>query len=211
MTEADAHTEMLDRSVRAFLDATAARQSIPGGGSVAGVVAALGTALGEMALAFTRGKAEFAEHEDAYADLERRWHKARAMAAELVAEDAQAYDLYRTTRREHGVESPEFQQAVAAAVNVPRELTKLALNVLGDMRWMSGRCNRWLLSDLAAGAVLAEAAIRLCDYNVGINATAFAERAAATEVVASSRQDCERARALTEDIERIARERIGSP
>ena len=73
----DQATEMLRSSVEEFVAATAAKQPTPGGGSVAGVVAALGTALGEMSLNFTRGKKKYAEHEEFYAHLGGRLEKTR--------------------------------------------------------------------------------------------------------------------------------------
>ena len=85
---------ILNTSVHDFISATASKQPTPGGGSVAGVVGALGTALGEMALNFTIGKKKFAEHEAFYAVLSGRLEKSRKMFASLVADDMAAFGMY---------------------------------------------------------------------------------------------------------------------
>ena len=66
MAAEETSQDILSIPVREFLAATAAKQPTPGGGSVAGVVAGLGVALGEMALNFTKGKKKYAEHEAFY-------------------------------------------------------------------------------------------------------------------------------------------------
>ena len=92
--------DVLALSVRDFASATAAKTPTPGGGSVAGAVGALGVALGEMALNFTRGKKKFAEHEAYYTHLADRLEKARRMFQDLVADDIQAYQLYQAANRQ---------------------------------------------------------------------------------------------------------------
>ena len=94
-----------------------------------------------------------------------------------------------------------MQLALAAAIDVPREMTVLALAVLDDMLGLAGRCNRWLISDLAAAAVLADAVVRLCDYNVRINARGYADTAAADGIRQASTRDVAKTRALLERIE----------
>jgi len=199
-------TDLTAQSVAAFIAATASKSPTPGGGSVAGVVGALGTALGEMALVFTRGKKAFAEHEAHYAGVAARLAKARELFATLVAEDMAAYALYQQATRAEGADKDrQMHTALTAAIAVPREMTKLALAVLADLDSLVGRCNKWLLTDLAAGAVLAEAVVRLSDYNVRINARDIAERTEAEEILASSAGDCEKARQVTETIETWAK------
>ena len=156
ITEND-EKQMLDHSVTDFVTATAAKSPTPGGGSVAGVVGALGTALGEMALNFTRGKKTFADHEADYEAIAARLGKSREMFCALIAEDIAAYSLYQQATRAEGPDKPAQEQlALAAAIDVPREMAKLALAVLADFDSLLNRCNKWLLTDLAAGAVLAE-------------------------------------------------------
>lgn len=188
-------------SVHDFAAATAGKQPIPGGGSVAGVVGALATALGEMALAFTRGKKKFAAHEADYAGIAARLARARAAFEQLIADDAEAYLMFQQAP----AQDPQAKQlAVAAAIDVPREMAALAVAVLGEMHSLVGRCSRWLVSDLAAGAVLAEAVVRLSDYNVRINAGQYEDAAAAGDIVEQSARDVTRARELAGEIHSVA-------
>ena len=204
MTE---ENDMLSMSVREFVAATAAKQPTPGGGSVAGVVGALAVALGEMALNFTKGKKKFAEHEEYYAQLSGRVERAREMFQQLVADDVAAFQNYQQANRmEDGPEKGEAMDiATAAAINVPREATKLALALLGDMRELADKCNPWLISDLVASAALAEAACRLSDYNVRINLGNVKDETAAADLRAGSAADLARSVALRQEIEEAAK------
>ena len=208
MTDREQPQDYLALCVRDFAAATAAKQPTPGGGSVAGVVGALAVALGEMSLNFTRGKKKYAEHEEYHAQLSKRLARARGMFEDLVADDVAAYGLYQQTSRME--DSPEKAEAVelalAAAIDVPREAAKLALALLEDLRELRGKCNPWLLSDLVAAAVLAEATVRLCDYNVRVNVPNLSDQGPAAELRAGSAADVQKAVALREEIEQAARD-----
>ncbi|HUU58770.1 MAG TPA: cyclodeaminase/cyclohydrolase family protein [Phycisphaerae bacterium] len=202
--------DMLGLSVRGFAAATAAKRPTPGGGSVAGVVGALGVALGEMALNFTKGKKKYAEHEEYYAHLSVRMENARRMFQDLVADDIAAYGMYReTTQMPDGPEKDEAMQlATAAAIDVPRQATKLALAVLEDLRELGPKSNPWLITDLLASGVLVVAAIRLSDFNVRINVPQVADKAAAEEIRQASADDREKANRILEGLEKAAREHL---
>jgi len=197
--------DVLAMSVREFAAAAAAKTPTPGGGSVAAVVGALGTSLGEMALAFTRGKKKFAAHEAFYAELGRRLRRARGMFEDLVADDIAAYGLYASTSKQpDGPQKDEaVQVATAAAIHVPREVTKLALALLADLRALADRVNPWLVTDLLAAAALAAATCRLCHYNVRVNAPQLAGAQDASDVRQASAADLERAESLLAEIEDI--------
>ncbi|HNX26959.1 MAG TPA: cyclodeaminase/cyclohydrolase family protein [Phycisphaerae bacterium] len=196
---------ILKKSVRDFVEATAAKQPTPGGGSVAGVVGALGTALGEMALNFTAGKKKFAEHEEYYVVLAERLKKSRDMFMTLVADDMAAFGMYCDASAMP--ESREKQQAselaLAAAIDVPREMTKLCLAVLYDLKSLADKCNPWLISDLVAGGILAAATAGLCDLNVRINARNL-ENPQRDEILNASAADRRRAAAIAAEIEEMA-------
>jgi len=203
-------TDMLDSSVSDFIARTAAKVSTPGGGSVAGVVGALGVALGEMALNFTMGKKKYAEHEASHAHLSARMQNARAMFEQLVREDIAAYGLYQATSRQ--ADGPDkdraMQTAVAAAIDVPREMTKLSLAVLQDLLELSDKCNPWLITDLLAGGVLAVATVRLSDFNVRINVPNVADKQDAEDLHNASKADVAKAASLLERIEEACRSNL---
>ena len=200
----------LDAPVTKFIDSVAAKTPTPGGGSVAGVVGALATALGEMALGFTSGKKKYASHQALYDRLAPRLARARAMFLDLVGDDMAAYGLYQdATRRDDGPDKDQaVQLALAAATNVPREVAKLTLAVLEDFAALADKCSPYLISDLVAGAALAVAVMHLSDYNVRVNVPNVADRAAAQEVHGCSAADLERAGALFTQIDQAARKHL---
>ncbi len=196
--------EMTGMPVREFLSATASKTPIPGGGSVAGVVGGLGAALGEMVLAFTRGKKKFAEFAGEHDALAGRLARARGMFADLTCDDAAAYTLYQEASRcQDDTRDAKMAAATAAAINVPREMTALALAVLEDLAALGQHCNQYLLTDLSAAAVLAEAVTRLSDYNVRVNAAGMKDQAVGDELRQVSARDVGRATGLREAVEEI--------
>lgn len=202
--------DMLSMAVRDFVAAAAAKQPTPGGGSVAGVVGALAVALGEMALNFTKGKKKFARHAEFHEHLGDRLARAREMFQQLVADDVAAFRNYQEASRMD--DSPEkdeaMQVAIAAAIDVPREATKLSLAVLSDLRELADKCSRWLVSDLVASAALAEVTCRLSDYNVRINVPSVSDKQGAADLRKGSADDLARATALREEIEAAVRKAL---
>lgn len=197
--------EMLNQPITDFIAATAAKTPTPGGGSVAGLVGALATALGEMSLNFTRGKKAHSEHEDLYATLAPRLTHAREMFLQLIADDMAAYGMYASAMKQPEHQRGEaLQLALAAAIDVPRETAKLALAVLGDLAKLADKCNKFLVTDLVGGATLAAAVTVLCDMNVRINTKDLDDTQAAADIRQASAADRKRAHELAETIETTA-------
>jgi formiminotetrahydrofolate cyclodeaminase len=198
--------DLLSLSVRQFIEETSRKQPTPGGGSVAGVVGGLSVALAEMSLNYSKGKKALASFEAVHEHLGKRLRRAGQMFDQLVAEDVAAYEFYvNSMEMEDGEQkTQQVQLALAAAINVPREVTKLALAVLGDLLTLADKCNAYLLSDLKAAAALAATTATLSHYNVQINTPSLADRCAAEEILEGSRSDVNKARTLLETIEKTA-------
>ena len=203
MTE---ESKILSQSVVEFTAATAAKSPTPGGGSVAGVVGALGVALGEMSLNFTRGKKKFADHAETHAEIGDRLNRAREMFLDLVDDDIIAYGMYdQAVKLPDGNEKDQAMQlALAGAIDVPRQAAKLALAVQGDLLRLADICNPYLLSDLIAAGVLASAAVVLCDLNVRVNTPHLTDPQAAKDIQTASTADRARAAELALKIEETA-------
>ena len=201
--------DYLSFSVRDFAAATAEKRPTPGGGTVAGVVGALATALGEMVLNFTRGKKAFAEFAETHEALAVRLSRARGMFADLTADDAAAYTLYTEANKcEDETKETKMATALAAAIDVPRQMTALAISVLESLIALGEHCNKYLLTDLSASAVLAEAVVRLSDYNVRVNAASLPDKNAAADLRQASARDCKRAAELRQAVEKIVGEYV---
>jgi len=195
VAESESLQDVLSLSVRDFLAATAATQPTPGGGSVAAVVGCLAAALGQMALGYTRGRKAFAQHAQFHDALARRLQRVRAMFEDLVGDDIQAYQLCVEAREiKPGPEKEQATQiALAAAIDVPKELAKLCLAVLADLVEFSDKCNPRLMSDLKAAAALAAAVVRLSWYNVEANVADLDDSQAAGDLRQGSKADLEKA------------------
>src|ERR1700743_100876 len=80
-----------DQSIQSFLDAAAAKQPAPGGGSVAALAGALAASMGEMVLNYSVGKKSLAAHEKELVEALGQFNRARAVLVELMIEDQSAY------------------------------------------------------------------------------------------------------------------------
>ncbi|MDP6636554.1 MAG: cyclodeaminase/cyclohydrolase family protein [Phycisphaerae bacterium] len=203
-------SNILKNSVEEFISATGAKSPTPGGGSVAGVVGALGVALGRMTLNFSKGKKNLAQHEAYYAELEQRLETACAAMVNLVSDDIAAYQAYQQANRlpDGDDKTRAVTEATARAIDVPRQTTQTALGLLTDMKELAGKCNKWLITDLLAAGALAVAAATLSDYNVRINLPNLADQAQAEEIRNASRDDLDRARAIHAETEEATRDML---
>jgi formiminotetrahydrofolate cyclodeaminase len=186
---------MLDWSVRDFLARLGDKEPTPGGGSAAGVAAALAVGLGRMALSYSIGKKALREHQDLHERLASRLQRCARLAEALTEEDAQAFELYQQTASlPDGPEKDQQEQlSLAAAINVPRELAKLCLSLLDDLHVLRPACTPWLLSDLKAAGALAVAAVTLCEYNVRINTVGLDDAEQAQQLLAGAASDVRKA------------------
>jgi formiminotetrahydrofolate cyclodeaminase len=202
--------DILQSSVEEFVTAASAKTPTPGGGSVAGVVGALGVALGRMTLNFSIGKKALTEHEAYHAELAIRLETACDTMLDLVRYDIAAYQEYQQANRlpDGDDKTRAVEKATAAAIDVPRKTTKAALALLEDMKELAGKCNKWLITDLLAAGALAVAAATLSDYNVRINLPNMTDRAAAENLRNASRDDLARAKTIHAETEEATREML---
>ena len=88
---------VLDKTttIETFLEAAAAKQPTPGGGSVAALAGALAAAMGEMVVNYSVGKKGLEEHDEVLKSALAEFRQAREMMLDLVAEDQTAYEALR--------------------------------------------------------------------------------------------------------------------
>ena len=159
-------------SIASFAARLAARTPTPGGGSAAGVVAALAAALGEMVLAYSIDPANPAEDLVAVRAL---LTEGRARFLELAEEDSRSYDAVRQAKkaRKERPADPAAQEAyvraVRGAAEVPLETARRAVDLGSRLQAVGSRTRAALGSDLVTSLALFRAAAEGALANVSIN------------------------------------------
>lgn len=197
------------RTLTGYVAEVASAAPAPGGGSVAGVVGALGAALGQMVLNLTP-----TPQDDADAALRAGQlvalaaSQARLMA--LAAADEAAYQTYRdaaalprATPEAKATRTAAMQAALVVATDAPLAMAEEAATLASQLAQVAQVGNRHLLTDAALAALLAETTLRGALLNVRGNADmlkdtarAVAYREAADRLERDGRAAAQRAWAL---------------
>lgn len=180
MSERERLAEM---KLEALLEAIAAREPAPGGGAVAAIAGSLASALGQMAAAFSLGKKSLANEAGAIEEIAARLQRAQGVLLELADDDAEAFAQLAAleklpegdARRRDGL-----APAAVRAATVPLTIIATSGAVLSAAEDLAPRCSRWLLSDLAICAILAEAAARSASHMVDANLGVLEKHAGAS-------------------------------
>ena len=163
-----------DMSIEAFLEALAARQSTPGGGSAAAVSAAIGAALISMVANFTVGKKGCDEAGAAriLARSERlRLDLTAAIKADVDAfnQVMAAYGMPRESEAEKAARGPAIQAALKVATDAPLECARLSREVIELSRSAAETGNVNVISDAGVAALTGYAGLKSAALNVYIN------------------------------------------
>jgi formiminotetrahydrofolate cyclodeaminase len=160
-------------TIAEFLSATAAKQPVPGGGSVTALVGALGAAVGEMVVNYSVGKKSlepFAEElQAALGELTR----ARNVMLQLMVEDQLAYEAMTALRKlphDSAERKDKWAPTLLACIRAPQAVAATSVAILHLCDRLVNIVNHYLLSDLAVCADLSMATTRCALYNVRINA-----------------------------------------
>ena len=158
-------------TVHDFLNAAAAKQPTPGGGSIAALTGALGASMGEMVMNYSIGKKTLAAYQPQLEAALVQFHKARTMLQELMVEDQLAYQALTDAKK--AAEGTPLRATVPelskSCVSVPLAIAATAVAVIELSEKVAHIANPYLLSDLAVCADLAMATVRCAGYNVRVN------------------------------------------
>ncbi len=174
-------------NVEYLLAAIAAKTPTPGGGAVAAITSALAAALGQMVVNYTCSKPSLADHNELHEEALRTLAELQSSALRLADADAEAFahlsDLWGLPA-DDARRQAEWNDAVAAAIDAPRQVMGASMGTLRLTERLSGKTVRNLRSDLAITALLAEAGARAAACNVRINIPLLNDKAEAAELEA---------------------------
>lgn len=196
-------------TIREFLHSLAAKTPTPGGGAVAGVVAALSAALAQMVVNYSIGKKKLAEHDALHRRATAQLSTLGERAMALAEADAQAYARLNELLKLDANDSIR-QQEIVSAVHQASEpawqvmlLCKECLVLLGKL---CGRSNAMLRSDLAIAAILAHASAKAAWWNITVNMPLIRDEQTASELKDRIEAALESIAQLAGDVESACRD-----
>ena len=183
---------MRDDKIGEFLDRVADRVPAPGGGAAAALQAALGAALLAMVGRYSVGP-DFAQHQETIDRVVAEADELRGIALRLAEADeaafsavAAAYRLPKTTDEEKATRSAAVAEAVVNAAWPPAQVIGVSSMVVDLAEALVLIGNRNVLSDLAAAAEAAGAAVATARVNVEIDLAGIEDAQASLEMIAQA-------------------------
>ena len=158
-----------------FLDDLAADQPTPGGGSAAALAGALAAALTQMVAGVTLGKKKYAAVQDKAEAILSEAARLREQLTHAIAQDAAAFEhlmaAYRIKELDAENKANAIESATIGAGEVPLRVALLSRDtaVLAQKIAEIGNVNA--VTDAAAAAYMAQAAVQAASLNVRVNGT----------------------------------------
>lgn len=167
---------LVTKTVREFIDEVASHSPAPGGGSVAAMAGALGTALTTMVCRLTIGKKKYQDVQGEMESVANSAEQLRTQLTALVDEDTQvfnrvmaAFSLPKETEQEKLARSVSIQEATKAAALVPLKVMELCERGLALAQTVAEKGNVNSISDAGVAALMLQAACQGAALNVKIN------------------------------------------
>jgi len=165
-----------DTSVKDFIEVLASDEPTPGGGGASALVAAIGTALGNMVGSLTEGKLKYYEVED---EIEQMIDKAEQLEQDflgLMDEDEkaflplmEAYKLPHKTELETAKRTAVLIAAKSQACQPPLRIMRKCCEAIDLCGRFAEIGNKNAVSDAGVGVLFCKAALQGASLNVYIN------------------------------------------
>lgn len=171
---------LVQKTVKEFVEAVASNAPAPGGGSVAALTGALGSALTAMVGNLTIGKKAYEKlNDEQKKTIDEYTEKAMKLMDrlnELVDEDTTsfngvmaAFKMPKETDEEKALRSQAIQDATKEALEVPLDTAKQCLEVLKLQKPFAEYGNQNAITDAGVGALLGYSGLEGALFNVKIN------------------------------------------
>jgi formiminotetrahydrofolate cyclodeaminase len=175
-------TVFATQTIEEFSRALASAEPIPGGGSAAAVVAALGASLAGMVARLSADRPRYEPYQATHARALTIADAARARLLALADADAASYAgltaarrLPRETAEQTERRRAAVREAAQHAVEVPRQVVDECRTLILTVDDLAGRSNLNAASDLVVAALLLDAAARGAGENVLVNLPALGD------------------------------------
>lgn len=180
-------------TVKGFLDTTAGKDPVPGGGSISALCGSIAAALTEMVAGLTIGKKKYAEVEEQMKQLVERVQEIRQQLILDVDRDSEAYNVVfaafqmpKETDEEKAARSAQIQEATKIAANVPMEVARRVYSLLSDIEEVVSNGNQNAVTDGCVAMMSARNAIIGALFNVRINLTSIKDEQYVADMTAEA-------------------------
>ena len=167
---------LVDKTVSQFLDELASNSPAPGGGSVAALAGAIGTALTSMVCNLTIGKKKYVDVQDEMKAVVEQTELLRNEMTRLIDQDTEAFNavmaafgLPKGTEAEQTTRSTAIQEATKAATLVPLSVMSACEKALLHALTVAQKGNKNSASDAGVAALMLQASCVGASLNVRIN------------------------------------------
>ena len=168
-----------------FVTVLASNAPVPGGGGASALVAAIGTALGNMVGSLTVGKKKYADVEEEIIALKAKCDK---LQADLLAQIELGAKGFEPLSKAYGLpkDNPDrdriLEDATVVACQVPVKIMELCCEALDAIAVFAAKGSRLAVSDAGCGAGCVKAALQAASLNVFINTKTLKNRELAEEM-----------------------------
>ncbi|MGB5291603.1 MAG: cyclodeaminase/cyclohydrolase family protein, partial [Lysobacterales bacterium] len=167
---------LVNLSVTGFVDEVSRDTPAPGGGSIAALAGAIGSALVSMVVNLSVGKGEYDEQYDELCELADRAQSIKDELVSAVDADTEAFNqviagirMPKDTAEQLKVRSAAICSGYKTAAEVPLHTAKLCRQVLDLCQAAADIGNAAVMSDAGVGALMARAGVQGAIHNVRIN------------------------------------------
>ncbi len=167
---------LASKTIKGFLSETASSSPAPGGGSVAALSGALGTALSSMVCNLTIGKEKYKDVEEEIKKVLTKSEKLRKELTILIDEDTEAFNdvikafkMSKETDEQKKERSKAIQKGYQTAAAVPLKTAETCEQILDIANVLAKKGNKNSITDAAVSALMAKAGVESAILNVRIN------------------------------------------
>ena len=193
-------------NLTAFLDEVASQSPAPGGGSVAALSAALGTALTSMVCRLTLGKKKYAGVQKEIEAILAQSEELRKQCLRSVDEDTAAfqevmtaYALPKDTAEHQAARTAAIQSALKNATRIPLQVLTCCAEGIVYAQTVAVKGNKNSMSDAGVAVLMLRAAGEGAALNIKTNLDALEDKEFAGQVARQTNGLLERIRTISDD------------
>ena len=167
---------MKNLTIEKFMELTASKNAVPGGGSVAALCGGLSAALVEMVANLTIGNKKYPDAEENLKEVREKATILHKKLLDYIEKDSEAYMLVmnaykmpKYTEDEKMARADVIQTALKQAAVIPMEIASMACRVIELSKEVVEHGNKNAVTDGMVSAMLARTATLAALLNVRIN------------------------------------------